>query len=144
LAAHAASPPAGLTDADPDSGERWDAGQAWAHLAEFVPYWMGQLGRVLEPGAIEPVSFGRVKTDPDRIAAIEQGRAEPPARQMERLSAALDEVRAFLSRASQQDLARRGTHPTRGEMDVATLLERFILGHLEEHADQLDRLAASG
>ena len=37
----------------------------------------------------------------------------------------------------------RGTHPTRGEMPVTEIVERMLLSHLEEHADQLDLLAAS-
>ena len=36
---------------------------------------------------------------------------------------------------------RRGAHPARGEMTVHQLVERFIVEHLEEHADQLDSLA---
>ena len=34
----------------------------------------------------------------------------------------------------------RGLHPTRGVMRPAQILERFIVAHLEEHADQLDQL----
>jgi len=35
---------------------------------------------------------------------------------------------------------RRGMHPARGEMTVQQIFERFIAGHLEEHANQLDSL----
>ena len=142
LAAHAAAPPDGLTDPDPRTGEQWDAGQAWAHLAEFVPYWRGQVERVLEPGAIRPVSFGRVVTDPGRLAAIEGGRHEPPAEQMARLRDALADLRRYLGTLSPDDLAVEGTHPTLGAMAVGTIVERFLCAHLEDHADQLDRLGA--
>jgi hypothetical protein len=37
---------------------------------------------------------------------------------------------------------RRGMHPTRGEMTVERIFEKFIASHLEEHADQLDSLDA--
>ena len=44
LAEHAARPlPAGLTDPDPGAEERWEAGQVWAHLAEFPGYWLDQI-----------------------------------------------------------------------------------------------------
>ncbi|MGH2455743.1 MAG: hypothetical protein ACRDHD_05745, partial [Candidatus Limnocylindria bacterium] len=47
LAEHAARPvPAGLTDPDPRTEERWEAGQVWAHLAEFPAYWLGQIRHV--------------------------------------------------------------------------------------------------
>src|SRR5438552_1680541 len=40
LDAHARSePPTGLTDPDPPTGEQWDAGQVWSHLAEILYYW---------------------------------------------------------------------------------------------------------
>jgi hypothetical protein len=68
--AAAAGAPQGLTAPDEPSGEQWEAGQVWAHLAEFVPYWIGEARSVLTAESDQPVPFGRVKTDPGRIAAI--------------------------------------------------------------------------
>ncbi|HLE58158.1 MAG TPA: DinB family protein [Candidatus Limnocylindria bacterium] len=147
LAAQAANPPAGLTDADPASGERWDAGQAWAHLAEFVPYWLRQIEVVLAgqaagtDGGAAP--FGRTRADPGRIGAIETGRREPPADQMARLAASLGVVRRRAAAFSAADWEAIGQHPTLGEMSVARIADRFIVSHLEEHAEQLERLAAA-
>ena len=42
---------AGLTDPEPGTGERWDAGQVWAHLAEFVGFWLAQASHVVERAA---------------------------------------------------------------------------------------------
>ena len=39
---------------------------------------------------------------------------------------------------------RRGAHPVRGEMTVERIVAVFIADHLEEHADQLDAMAAGG
>ncbi len=48
LADHAARPlPSTLTDPDPGAEERWEAGQVWAHLAEFPGYWLEQVRAVL-------------------------------------------------------------------------------------------------
>src|SRR5437867_11988221 len=77
LAEHAARPlPTGLTDPDPGASERWEAGQVWAHLAEFPGYWLTEFRRVLDAhsAGAEPLPFGRTKTDPGRIAAIERDR----------------------------------------------------------------------
>ena len=77
----AAGPPPGLTEPDPGGTERWEAGQVWAHLAEFPAYWLGQIQHILErrsAGDPEPVPFGRTKTDLGRIAAIERDRNEDP------------------------------------------------------------------
>jgi hypothetical protein len=140
LAGHATAPPDGLTEPDERTGEQWEAGQAFGHLAEMVPYWHGQVRRVLEPGAMRPVSFGRVASDPGRLAAIEDGRREPPEEAMARLKAALADLRRELATLSPDDLAVHGTHPTLGAMEVRTIVEWFLARHLEEHADQLDKV----
>ena len=33
-----------------------------------------------------------------------------------------------------------GQHPTRGPMDVEAIVGTFVVKHLEEHAEQLDKL----
>ena len=79
LSEHAAGPaPSGLTEPDPGEEERWEAGQVWAHLAEFPGYWLGEVRRVVDGPGSEAVPFGRIKTDPDRIAAIERDRNTDP------------------------------------------------------------------
>lgn len=143
LGRHAAGPkPDGLTDPDPDTPEeRWEAGQVWAHIAEFVPYWLGELRTVIGAFDGTAVPFGRVKTDPGRITAIEVGRNEPVPSQMARTADAVADVRRFLDGLTPAEWNAVGRHPTRGEMDVEAMVERFIVAHLEEHAEQLDRLA---
>ena len=80
LDAHAAAqPPTGLTEPDQPSGERWDAQQVWAHLAEFGSYWLPELLLIVDTASDEPVPFGRTKTDPHRIAEIECHRYGPVA-----------------------------------------------------------------
>ncbi|HET7521247.1 MAG TPA: threonine/serine dehydratase [Candidatus Limnocylindria bacterium] len=142
LADHAARPvPGGLTDPDPGATERWEAGQVWAHLAEFPAYWLAQLKHVLaEAPAGEPVPFGRTKADAGRIAAIERERRTDPSELLRRVNADLDAVTSTLSALPHDAWQRRGLHPTRGEMTIHDIVEHFIVGHLEEHADQLDGL----
>lgn len=148
LAAHARAPlPAGLTDPNPGEEERWEAGQVWAHLAEFPAYWLDQARRVVAgwtAGAPEPIPFGRTRQDAGRIAAIERDRWTDPAALMRRLSAGIAAVSADLRELRPRALAARGRHPTLGEMDVYGLIEHFVVEHLEEHAEQLDHLAAGG
>lgn len=144
LVEHASGPiPSGLSDPDPGGTERWEAGQVWAHLAEFPSYWMNQMRGILakrDTGVPEPIPFGRVRTDPERIGAVERDRHENPAALLRRVRESLawvtDEIRALPDGAWRA----RGLHPTLGEMDLLRIVERFIVGHLEEHADQLDSL----
>ena len=124
-----------LTDPDPDSGERWDRGQVLAHVAEMLPYWARQ-AELVASGA--QVAFGRVKSDQERIAAIERDRREQPQRLLGRLDEGVGVVLALLDRLDDQALARTGRHQTLGELPVAVIIDRFLVDHLEEHADQLD------
>jgi DinB superfamily len=124
-----------LTDPDPGSGERWDRGQVLAHAAEMLPYWARQAELVADGRQTE---FGRVGSDPERIAAIERDRREDPRRLLDRVDEGVAVVLAVADRLDDQALARRGRHQTLGEMTVAEIVDRFAVAHLEEHADQLD------
>ncbi|HEX5040582.1 MAG TPA: DinB family protein [Candidatus Limnocylindria bacterium] len=142
LAEHADHPlPSGLTQPDPDGEERWEAGQVWAHLAEFPGYWLGQAQRVVALPTNEPVPFGRVKTDPLRVEAIERDRHTDPSALLQRVRGSLAEVTDAARSLPPEAWAIRGMHPTLGEMNVERIFDRFIVSHLEEHADQLDALA---
>jgi threo-3-hydroxy-L-aspartate ammonia-lyase len=144
LADHAARPiPSALTDPDPGATERWEAGQVWAHLAEFPGYWLGQIRAVLAgvtDGVDEPIPFGRLKTDLGRVAAIEEERRTDPQELLRRVTTTLAEVSAVLGALPREAWRTRGLHPVRGEMRLSEIVERFVVSHLEEHADQLDGL----
>ena len=146
LRGHADRELVGLTDADAESGERWEAGQVWAHLAEFPTYWLSEIGGVLSDrasGARDAIPFGRTKADAGRLAAIERDRRTAPEQLMRRVAAGISDWAALIRSLPPQAAAAIGLHPTLGEMSLAEMLERFVVGHLEEHADQLDALAAT-
>ena len=124
-----------LTDPDPDSGERWDRGQVLAHAAEMLPYWAQQAELV---AAGRQDEFGRVRSDPGRVEAIERDRREDPARLLARVDEGVAVVLALLERLDDRDLAAVGHHQTLGDMTVGQMIDRFLVAHLEEHADQLD------
>jgi hypothetical protein len=141
LTAHADEPlPSGLTDPDEGGEERWEAGQVWAHLAEFPGYWLAQAERVIALPTNEPVPFGRVKTDAGRLEAIERDRNTDPHALLERVRKSLAGVSEAARAWPAEAWTRRGAHPARGQMTVDQIVERFIVEHLEEHADQLDAL----
>jgi hypothetical protein len=144
LATHAASGAhAGLTGADPQTGERWDAGQVWAHLAEFPAYWLDQFKRLLAAradGAHEPIPFGRTAADPTRILAIERDRNEHPRALHGRVDRGIADAEAFIRGLPATAWDAAGLHPRLGAMRLPAMVERFWVTHLEEHADQLDEL----
>ena len=124
---------------EPESS--WYPPELLAHVAEMLPYWMGQIERILE-GYPEPVPFGRVATDDERIAAIGRERTLPVGELFDRVADGAQAAAARLRDLSADELDRRGTHPTLGEMTVAAIAERMFIRHLGEHAEQLRALIA--
>ena len=99
--------PDGLTAPDPPTGERWDWGQIWAHLAEFPPYWIDQVRLLLASSGSDPIPFGRVKSDPGRIAAIESGRSQPPEVLWQRVAAHIGTLRNLLKQMPEEAWTKR-------------------------------------
>jgi threonine dehydratase len=94
----------------------------------------------VDAGVAQPIPFGRTRTDPGRLAAIEQERRTDPAELLRRATASLAEASATLGSLPPEAWDARGLHQARGEMRVTDIVERFLLNHLEEHGDQLDGL----
>ena len=136
-----ATPPAGaLTEPDPSDGEQWEWGQVWAHTAEFPAYWTGQIRDALTDPSPEPPHFGRIKTDPHRIGAIDRDRDEPVGHLMERLENDLQDLAALIAAMTPEEWSREVRHQTRGIIAMPEAVESFLVGHLEEHAEQLEGL----
>ena len=119
----------------------WGPKELLAHTAEMLGFWPAEIDRVLA-GGTEPVPFGRVSTDPDRIARIERDRELPTGELFDRIGVEVGEVRTKLGRLGARDGARLGLHPRLGEMTVSAIAERFLVGHLEEHVEQLTAILA--
>lgn len=121
----------------------WGPPEVLAHLAEMVPFWTGEMERVLA-GSPEPVPFGRVADDGLRIGVIERDRSLPPRELFARIASSVDRLAVRLSGLTPADAARRGIHSRLGEMSVALLAERFVVGHLDEHVEQLGSTVQTG
>ncbi|HEV8403549.1 MAG TPA: DinB family protein [Candidatus Limnocylindrales bacterium] len=125
-----------------DSDEaRWGPGEVLAHLAEMAEYWPGEIERVLD-GRPDPVPFGRVATDAVRIGLVGRDRSLPPRVLYDRIEDALSRFDRRWRTLTAADLARRGLHPSRGELTIAEMPDRFIVGHLADHVDQIERILA--
>jgi hypothetical protein len=120
---------------------RWGPGEVLAHVAEMIPFWLGEMERVLA-GTPDPVPFGRVATDSVRIGVLERDRTLPPGALYDRILNDLGLLERRLATLTADDLARVGLHPRVGEMTVGAMPDRFIAGHLAEHVVQLEALLA--
>ena len=120
---------------------RWGPPETLAHVAEMLPFWTGELERVLDaPSHDDPVPFGRVATDPVRIALVERDRSLPTRELFARIDSGAERLARRLETLPPAAMARRGIHPTLGEMPMDELAQRFAVGHLEEHLEQLREL----
>jgi hypothetical protein len=115
----------------------WGPPELLAHLDEMLPYWLGEIERILDGPTVAPVPFGRVATDAVRIGVIGRDRSVPLRELFARLDAYAGRVAARLRQLSVEEAERVGVHPARGELTVVDIVERFIVGHLEEHVGQL-------
>ena len=120
----------------------WGPREVLAHLVEMLPFWLGELERVVDGDGTTPVPFGRIADDPSRLAMIERERTLPLLLLFERLDAGLAAWADRLPALTAADLAKVGLHPRNGEMAVAAMPDRFAIGHAEDHARQLEETLA--
>jgi hypothetical protein len=120
--------------AEPESD--WGPKELLAHTAEMLDFWPAEIDKILRGGP-DAVPFGRVSTDPDRIGRIGRDRLLPTAELFDRIAAGVKRLDARIRSLSTGDAARIGLHPRLGDMTVGRILDRFLVGHLEEHVEQL-------
>ena len=118
----------------------WGPREVLAHVAEMLPFWLGELDRILLGHGIVP--FGRNQDDQMRIGLIERERTLPVPVLFSRIDVGLRDWELRLATLSPADLARVGLHARLGELTVADIPERFCLGHAEEHVRQLESILA--
>jgi hypothetical protein len=121
----------------------WGPREVLAHSAEMLPYWMGAIELILD-GGDEPPAFGRLETDQLRIDTIGRDRTFPSRELLGRIEAEAGRVAARFRTLTDAQAARRGRHVTRGELTVAEVAERLLVGHLEGHVSQLRETLARG
>jgi DinB superfamily len=124
---------------DTSEEAQWGPPEVLAHLQEMVPYWLGEMERILAPGP-EPVPFGRISTDTLRLGILERDRSLPPRELYDRAISSLERLDRRWRTLTPEDLGRRGLHPRLGEMTIAEIADRFVVGHLEDHVVQLDTI----
>jgi DinB superfamily len=120
----------------------WGPREVLSHLAEMLDYWTVELRRVAAGDGRNPVSFGRVATDADRLERIDTGRRKSTGELLDDVIRAIGDARSFSTGLSAAERNRVGTHPTRGELTVAASLDRFLCSHLGEHLSQLREILA--
>ena len=121
----------------------WAPPEVLAHVEEMLPFWLGEIERILEGPASAPVPFGRVATDVVRIGTIGRDRTLPLRELFARVAADGGRLSARIRELDAEDLGREGIHPRLGVLTVAECLERFVTSHVEDHVRQLEEILAA-
>jgi hypothetical protein len=127
------SPPA---PEDLPRAREWVARETLAHVDEILPYWLGEIERILA-APVEPVPFGRVPSDLVRLLTVDRDRSLPVSELYFRLDFHLERVVRRLLELDDRQCARRGSHKTRGDMTIKQIVDEMLAGHIEEHSTQM-------
>ena len=123
----------------------WGPREVLAHVEEMLPFWLGEMERVIDGDGSRPVPFGRTADDTVRLAIIDRDRSLPLRVLFRRVDDGLRAWEERIPTLTDTERDRIGVHPRLGEMPAPALLDRFITGHAEDHIAQLnDILAAPG
>ena len=119
--------------ADPKTGERWDRFNILGHMSEFPTFWSGELAAAIESGE----EFGRLPGSTDRQDAVAGGVKTGEGALKRQVARGIENVLALLVKLQPADLDRTINMRGRGEVTVRWALESLLVGHLEEHCNQL-------
>jgi hypothetical protein len=114
----------------------WVGREVLAHVDEMLPYWLGEIERVLA-GQVEPIPFGRAPSDLVRLLTIDRDRTLPVYELYARLDNQLERVVRRLLELDERQVARRGLPREQGEMTVKQIVDVMLSAHIEEHCKQL-------
>jgi len=114
----------------------WTIMQNLAHIVEFMPYWAGEIEKlVAEPGR----NFGRTPQDVGRLKGISEHEMDS----LKGIKAALPGSYARLDEAlrslKDSDLELTGKHVRFGEKPLDWFLEDVVTNHLSGHVEQIKR-----
>ena len=126
--------------AEPEA--QWGPREVLAHIVEMLPFWLGELERVVDGNGVAPVPFGRTADDPLRIGLIAREWTLPLRVLFARIDRGIADWQVRLGTLTDVELAKTGVHPRLGPLTVAAIPGRFVIDHAEEHLAQLESILA--
>jgi hypothetical protein len=119
--------------ADPKTGERWDRLNILGHMSEFPVFWTAELAAAMKSGE----EFGRQPGSTNRMDAVAGGATLGEAELKRRTARGIEAVLSFIATLQPGDLDRTLNMRGRGEVTLRWAMDSLLVGHLEEHCDQL-------
>ncbi|ASS93573.1 DinB family protein [Peribacillus simplex] len=119
--------------------DEWSIMQILSHLAEAIPYWLGELENVI---AVPGSKWGRGLQDPARLAAVtdtDKLAVDDVMKQVEELKY---KVESSLGNLDEETLSKESPHRNFakfGNKPVSYIVDHFIDEHVSGHYDQIKR-----
>lgn len=135
----------------PGPESEWGPREVLAHVAEMLPYWIGEIELIVDAGidaaaveaGMQAPGFGRLEDDPIRIQIIGRDRGFPGRELLDRIDVEGRRVARRFRALDGAESTSLGRHLTRGDLSIADIAERLIVGHIEGHVTQLRELVAA-
>ena len=122
---------------DPSTGESWHRGNVLGHVGEMLPFWTDQIRRAKAGSG----KMGRGEAGvAHRRDGIDLGDAASEAELKRAVDKGIAGVVKLMDKLSPDDLERTVVfHNREGDREarVGELLQTLVVGHLEEHVQQL-------
>ena len=121
------------------SEEEWSILQILSHLVEAVPYWLGEVERVVQvPGS----DWGRGLQDSDRLAAVTDTEKLSVKQVIAEVALLGQDVESGLQGLTPEILKQESPHRNFakfGHKPVSFIIDHFIEEHVAGHAGQIQR-----
>src|SRR5713101_2236972 len=115
----------------------WTIMQNLAHIVEFMPYWAGEIEKlVAEPGR----NFGRTQQDEGRLRGISEHEKDSLKMIKAALPGSYARLDEMLGSLKDSDLDLVGKHIRYGEKPLDWFIEDLVTDHLSEHEEQIKRV----
>lgn len=112
----------------------WSIMENLAHIAEFMPYWGGEVEKLVEhPGQ----NFGRTMQHEGRLSALREHGHDTLTQAKAALPGSYARLDEVLSHLRDSDLALTGQHVKFGERTLEWFIGEFITEHFHSHLAQL-------
>jgi len=114
----------------------WVGREILAHIDEMLPYWLGEIERVLAGRSSPFRSDVRRPTLSECSRSIETGPCRSPS-STRAWTTSLERVLRRLLELDERQVARRGLNKQRGEMTGEQIVDAMLASHLEDHCKQM-------
>ena len=121
---------------NPETGEAWDRLHILGHVAQMLPFWTRQVRQAVRGAPIGRDDGERLQ----RQAAVDSSHTRKESALRKSIDVSCGRLVSQLDRFADADLGRPLQRAQGGEITLAEALETFLVGHLEEHLEQLGSL----